>query len=238
MLDEVQRFLRAALVTPVSPDRPVDPRGLGRRRVVVAVTLVIGSALLVGTLRAAPGSAAFYGVGLALAACWALGALASGPVPLGRAATRRGDSTSAGVVQAVVLGVALLALFLVGAVVVARVPVLAGPVDGLLDKARLGSLPLVAAVTAVNGLAEEMFFRGALFAALPRRWAIQVSTLVYALTTIGGGVPLLVLAAVLLGLLTGAQRRVTGGVLGPVITHLTWSLGMLLLLPRVLDLVR
>jgi hypothetical protein len=28
---------------------------------------------------------------------------------------------------------------------------------------------------------------------------------------------------------------VTGGILGPVVTHLTWSLGMLFLLPPVLD---
>ncbi|WP_307785203.1 hypothetical protein [Janibacter melonis] len=34
----------------------------------------------------------------------------------------------------------------------------------------------------------------------------------------------------------GLQRRVTGGVLGPIITHLTWSLGMLFLLPPTLDL--
>ena len=27
----------------------------------------------------------------------------------------------------------------------------------------------------------------------------------------------------------------TGGILGPVITHLTWSVGMLYLLPPVLD---
>ena len=39
-----------------------------------------------------------------------------------------------------------------------------------------------------------------------------------------------------LGLLTAAQRRVTGGVLGPITSHLTWSLGMLFLLPHVLTL--
>ena len=45
------------------------------------------------------------------------------------------------------------------------------------------------------------------------------------------GIPLLVLAAAILGLVVGLQRRVTGGILGPTITHLTWSLGMLFLLP-------
>ncbi len=49
------------------------------------------------------------------------------------------------------------------------------------------------------------------------------------------GIPLLVLAAAILGLVVGLQRRVTGGILGPTITHLTWSLGMLFLLPLVLS---
>ena len=55
---------------------------------------------------------------------------------------------------------------------------------------------------------------------------------------LGSGVPLLVLAAAVVGVVTALQRRVTGGILGPVITHITWSTGMLLLLPPVLDLVR
>ena len=38
----------------------------------------------------------------------------------------------------------------------------------------------------------------------------------------------------ILGCVTGLQRRVTGGILGPIITHLTWSLGMLFLLPGAL----
>ena len=44
-------------------------------------------------------------------------------------------------------------------------------------------------------------------------------------------VPLLVFAAALLGVVLGLQRRVTGGVLAPMITHVTWSLSMLLVLP-------
>jgi hypothetical protein len=59
---------------------------------------------------------------------------------------------------------------------------------------------------------------------------------VYALVTAASGVALLTFAALVLGWVTGLQRRVTGGVLAPVITHLTWSVGMLVLLPIVLDL--
>jgi uncharacterized protein len=39
-------------------------------------------------------------------------------------------------------------------------------------------------------------------------------------------------AAVLLGLVVGLQRRASGGILGPILTHVTWSLAMLLILPR------
>ena len=59
--------------------------------------------------------------------------------------------------------------------------------------------------------------------------------LLYALTTVAGGNIMLVFAALVLGLLVGLQRRVTGGVLAPMVTHCTWSLGMLLVLPTLLE---
>ena len=42
---------------------------------------------------------------------------------------------------------------------------------------------------------------------------------------------MLVFAAAVLGVLVGLQRRVSGGVLAPMLTHVTWSLGMLFILP-------
>lgn len=200
------------------------------------VTLVIGIAVNAWALRVAPGNELFYVATLLLAAVWAGGAWLSGPLHLGRARTRSGVAPSRAVVQSLVLGGLLLALFLVGALVVARIPFLVGPVQELLDHARFGSLAVVAVITAVNGVAEELYYRGALFAAVGRRHAVLVTTIVYAVVTASSGIPLLVLAAVLLGAVVGLQRRVTGGILGPVVTHLTWSLGMLFLLPPVLEL--
>jgi membrane protease YdiL (CAAX protease family) len=139
------------------------------------------------------------------------------------------------VVQSLALGLILLGAFLAGAILVAGVPELRDPVQRLLDHVRLGSLPLVAVITAVNGIAEELYFRGALFAALPIRRAILGTTLIYGLTVLPTMIPLLVFAGFVLGLVVGLQRRVTGGVLGPIVTHLTWSLGMLFLLPYTLD---
>lgn len=232
---ELRAFVRAALVTPVERDHTEPDRAFRRRRVVALVTLVVGAVVLAWALRIEPGDPTFYGATFALAAVWAVGALLSGPLHLGRAHTRAGRGSSRAVVQSLALGCLLLGLFMAGAVVVAQVPVLRDPVQELLDHARVGSLGLVTIITVVNGIAEELYFRGALYAGVGRRHAVAVTTVVYALVTATAGIPLLVLAAVVVGLVVAFQRRVTGGILGPTITHLTWSLGMLFLLPPVLD---
>jgi membrane protease YdiL (CAAX protease family) len=45
------------------------------------------------------------------------------------------------------------------------------------------------------------------------------------------GNPRLVFAAATLGLVLGLQRRASGGVLAPILTHITWSTLMLFVLP-------
>ncbi|MBU9945300.1 MAG: CPBP family intramembrane metalloprotease, partial [Dermatophilaceae bacterium] len=162
VVDEFRAFLRAALVTPVERDHTESDAAFRRRRVVAAVTLVIGGVILAIALRIEPGDPRFYGATFALAGVWAAGAFLSGPLHLGRGHTRGGSGSSRAVVQSLALGVMLLALFMVGALVVARIPVLREPVQELLDHARVGSLPLVALITVVNGIAEELYFRGAL----------------------------------------------------------------------------
>jgi uncharacterized protein len=235
VVTEVRSFFRAALVTPVPRDHTESDWAFRRRRVVVVVTLVVGAGILTWALRIEPGDPTFYVATIALAVVWALGAFLSGPLHLGRANTRDGRGSSRAVVQSLALGALLLGVFMLGAVVVARVPFLREPVQELLDHARFGSLALVAVITAVNGLTEELYFRGAMYAAVGRRHAVAITTVVYTLVTATSGIPLLVLAGALVGLVVAFQRRVTGGILGPIITHLTWSLGMLFLLPPVLD---
>lgn len=230
---ELRRFVAASLMTPVERDHRQSNRAFVRRRVVTSVSLAAGPAALGAALSIRPGDREFYLATLGVALVWVVGALASGPLHLGRAHTRTG-ATSRAVVQSLALGALLLGMFLLGALVVARVPQLRGPVDRLLDHARYGSLPLVALLTAVNGIGEELFFRGALYAAIGRRHAVALSSVIYAAVTAASGVPLLVFAAACLGVVTGLQRRVTGGILGPTITHLVWSLGMLFLLPVLL----
>ena len=233
---ELRAFVNAALIEKVDRDHR-DPDDVFRRRqVVVALTFDVGTAVLAWALRITPGDPLFYVATLALAAVWLVGALLSGPLHAGMGHTRRGEKARP-IVQSLVLGVLLLVLFLVGALVVARIPVLREPVDQLLDHARFGAFTAVLAITFVNGVVEELYFRGALYAALPRH-QVTLTTLLYALTTVGSGIPLLVLAAAVIGLVTALQRRVTGGFLGPIITHVVWSTGMLLLLPPALELTR
>ncbi|MFZ0159046.1 MAG: type II CAAX endopeptidase family protein [Kineosporiaceae bacterium] len=231
---EVVRFLEAALVRAVPRDHLESDRVFRRRRVVVAVTACLGAVLVGVSFQLAPGDPRFYLTTGALALVWTLGSLVSGPLHLGWAHTRSGSRLVRPVVQSLALGLLAVAVFCAGAVVVARVPVLRDHVNDVLDHARFSLLPVVAVITVVNGVAEELFFRGALYAAIGRRYPVLVSTGLYALTTVASANPMLVFAAAVLGLLVGRQRRVTGGVLGPMVTHATWSLSMLFLLPVLL----
>lgn len=234
---ELRDFAAAALVEPVPRDHTEPDALFRRRRVVTAVTLVVGSVILGATLRIPPGDDLFYIGGLGLAAVWIAGGLAAGRLHLGWAHTRE-EGFARPVVQPLALAALAIGIFTAGAVVVGQIPWLAGAVDEVLDHARYGSLGLIWAITVINGIGEELFFRGALFAAVGRRHALAITTAVYVLATAATGNLMLAVAALLLGLLTGAQRRVTGGVLAPIITHVLWSSAMLLLLPAILDLVR
>jgi membrane protease YdiL (CAAX protease family) len=111
------------------------------------------------------------------------------------------------------------------------VPVLDAAISSVLTYADQGSTPLVLATTLANGAAEEVFFRGALYAAIGEQHPVALSTVAYALTTVPTRNPALVLAAGVMGTLLAAQRRASGGVQAPVLTHLTWSALMLRYLP-------
>lgn len=234
---ELRAFVAAALVAPVPRDHTEPWALVRRRRVVTAVTLVAGSLVLGATLRIPAGDDLFYVGGLALAVVWIVGGLSAGRLHIGWAHTR-GSALARPIVQPLALASLAVAIFLAGAVVVGQVPWLAEPIDDVLDHARYGSLWLIWLITVVNGIGEELFFRGALFASVGRRYPITITTVIYVLATAATGNLMLAFAALLLGPLTGAQRRVTGGVLAPIITHVVWSSAMLLLLPPALDLLR
>lgn len=234
---ELGRFVRASLVQAVPRDHTQSDRAFMWRRIAAAFTLVVGATLLGLSLNLAPGDPKFYYTTAALALTWTIGSLASGPLHLGWANSRSGQRNTRPVIQPLALGALAVGVFSAGAVAVAQVPFLRDRVNDVLDHARPSSLVVVAIITFVNGIAEELFFRGALYAAIGRRLPVVISTTLYGLTTVTTGNLMLVFAAAILGIIVGLQRRVTGGILAPMITHVTWSLSMLFILPPLLSAV-
>jgi membrane protease YdiL (CAAX protease family) len=218
-----------ALLDPVPRDHRQSDAAFLRRRLVAAVTLAVGAALLWLSLSARPGDRSFYLFTALLAGTWTIGGLASGPLHLGRIPFRGNLARPIG--TPITMGLIAAAVFLLGGLAVRQVDTLRALTDRVLDHARLGSLPLVVLLTLVNGLAEEIFFRGALYAAIGRRRPVAVSAAIYTHATVATGNPMLVLAAALLGVVLGLQRRASGGILGPVLTHVTWSTVMVFALP-------
>jgi uncharacterized protein len=228
----LQRLVGAALIDRVPRDHQQTDRAVRRRRIVVAGALVAGSALLGLSLATRPGDAHFYPLLLGVAAVWVVGGVLSGPLHLGylpfRGELRRPLLTP------VAIGVAAGAVFLAGGSVVRLISPLRTYVAHVLDHAQQGNLALVALLALANGIGEEIFFRGALFAAVGRRFPVRASTAVYVLVTVATRNPMLVFAAAVMGALFGLQRRASGGILAPMLTHLTWSMIMLFALPPVI----
>ncbi|WP_151083965.1 CPBP family intramembrane glutamic endopeptidase [Nocardioides cynanchi] len=229
MIDGVRRAVRQTLWEKVPRDHRESDRNLRRRQLVTAGFVVLGAVLLALSLRIKPGSDLFYPATLGLAAVWTVGAFTSGPLHLGR--TLRGEEAGPRpVAMPVVYGALLAGLFVVGGLVVRQIPWLDAQVRHVLDHAQHGSAPLLIVITALNGIAEELFFRGALYAATPRHPVI-VTTVAYTAATLATGNVMLAFAAMLLGLLVGLERRATGGIQAPIITHVLWSVSMLFVLP-------
>jgi len=231
LAERAVEVVRPVLIDRVERDHLQTDAQFLRRRIVVAVTIVVGATLLGLSFSTEPGDSSFYPLTFGLAATWVIGSLASGPLHLGHIVFR--SQTRRPVVTPIVVGLLLAAVFVVGGLITREIPPLARFTNDVLGYAKAGSLWLVVLVTLVNGIAEELFFRGALFAAIGRRHPVLISTGLYALATVAGGNPVLVFAAVILGLVTGLQRRAGGGVLAPILTHVTWSTGMLLVLPHI-----
>ncbi len=221
-------WVRRALWDVVPRDHREDPTALRRRQLTILSVVLVGALVLGFSLRLEPGSTSFYWGTLALAAVWVVGAVAAGPLHLGRIGYRSGYARP--ILTPIVVGLVLVALFVVGGLVVREVPALEAQVRHVLVFADEGVLPLVVLVTAVNGIAEELFFRGALYAAVPRH-PVAVTTVANALVVLAAGNVMLTVAAVLLAVVVGLERRASGGVLGPILTHVTWSGCMLFALP-------
>lgn len=220
--------LRQAITNLAVPHHE-PPSLVRRRRVVVAITLVVGASVLGYSLRRSPGESSFYWLTLVLAAVWVVGAFCSGPLHLGGICWRGRNQRP--VISGTLIGLGLGGVFVVGGLIVRQIPAVADLITRVLQYAHHGSFWFVVLITLINGVAEEMFFRGALYTALGRFAPLTISTVLYLGVTLASGNPMLGFAAVILGAVCALERRASGGVLAPMLTHFFWGLIMVLVLP-------
>jgi membrane protease YdiL (CAAX protease family) len=222
--------LPAWLTTKVPRDHRESDAAFRRRRRVVAGVSVLGSGFLGLSLATEPGSGKFYAGTLGVATTWMVGGWLSGPLHRGWM-VGPDHGLRRPVVTPVATGVGAFAGFYACALVARRIPKLNDALRDILRFADRGSPPLVLLTTLANGAGEEVFFRGAMYAAIGENHPVLLSTGVYTLTTVVTGNPALVLAAGAMGTLFGLQRRASGGLQAPMLTHVTWATLMLRYMP-------
>ncbi|OBG26076.1 CPBP family intramembrane glutamic endopeptidase [Mycobacterium sp. 852002-51057_SCH5723018] len=218
-------------ITNVAVPHNEPPGVVRRRRVIVAITIVLGAVVLGFTMRRHPGESSFYWLTFLLAAVWTAGGFISGPLHLGGICWRGRNQRP--VITGTTVGLLLGGAFVVGGLIAREIPAVSTLITRVLLFAHQGSLPLIVAITVVNAVAEEIFFRGALYTALGRYHPVVISTVLYTCATLASGNPMLGFAAIILGTVCALERRASGGVLAPVLTHFVWGLIMVLALPPI-----
>lgn len=216
----------AGLLHRVPRDHREPDADFRRRQKVVAATSVVGGVVLNRTFAQQPGSRSFYAHTVAAAATWVAGGFASGQLHLGRSPVGGRP-----VLAPVATGAGAFAGLYAAGLVAKRIPFLERHVQHVLTFAEQGDRLPVYATTIANGLAEEVFFRGGVYAAVPEPHQVAVTTAVYTLATVPTKNPALVLAAGGMGTLFALQRRASGGIQAPLLTHATWSALLLRFLP-------
>jgi membrane protease YdiL (CAAX protease family) len=210
------------------------PSIVRRRRFVVAIVLLLGAAVLALALSRHPGESSFYWLSLALAGVWALGAFASGPLHLGGVRWRGRNQRP--VISGTVIGLLLGAVFVLGGLIAREIPAVSELITRVLQYTDQGSWRLIMAIALLGAIAEELFYRGALYTALGRHHPLLISTVVYVAATMASQNLMLGFAAIILGTVCALERRATGGVLAPILTHFVWTLVVLLALPPLFGL--
>jgi membrane protease YdiL (CAAX protease family) len=135
------------------------------------------------------------------------------------------------VVVPVLTGAGAFGVFFGAARVARHIPTLNRAIGSVLHYADEGSTSLVLLTAGANAVAEELFFRGAVWSLVQNSHPVVQTTIAYTAATAATCNPALVLAGAATSVLFGLQRRASGGILAPALTHLTWSLLMLRYLP-------
>ena len=217
---------RLGLGPSTAPYHQESPATQRRRRVIVAVCAVIGGVLTGFALNRSKTDLTFFVLTFALAGVWIVGALVSGPLHLGRWQGKRD------LLRPVLLGVLAFAVFLVGDFIVRSIPYLHRQIDFIINHAGGNTVALAVIVAVVNGLGEELFFRGAVYSAFGAHKPLLAATLVYIAVIASAGNPILLLAGVIMGTLFALERRATRGILASSVTHVVWSLLVIAFLPK------
>jgi len=206
------------------------PRAAGLSAAWLAAAGLGAAALLRSSFTARAGSARFYLLTTSLAGTWACGALGANPIPWRGDSwrTRPQSATRALIVIPAITGAVTFAAFYGAARAARHNPTLRPAIASVLGYAEAGSTPLVMLIASGSAVAEELFFRGALWSGTH---PLPTTTLAYAASTAVTGNPALMLAGLITSVIFGWQRDTTGGVLAPAITHLTWSMLTLRYLP-------
>ena len=225
--------IRAAVTNEAMPYQEW-PSVVRRRRLIVVVVLVVGAVLLGYSLRSRPGDESFYLSAVLLGAVWTVGTFLSGPLHLGSINWRGRNQRP--VLTGIAVGALLGGIFLAGGLVAREIPPVADRISRVLEYTNHGHVGFIVLIALINAVAEELFFRGALYTALGGFHPVAISTLLYVCATSVSGNPMLGFAALILGTICALERRATGGVLAPVLTHLVWGSIMVLALPPIFGL--
>lgn len=223
----LQEIRRA--ITNVAVPHHEPPSVVRRRRIVVAIVLVLGAVVLGLSMTRRPGEASFYWLTLALSAVWLVGAFASGPLHLGGICWRGRNQRP--VITGSATGLVLGGVFVLGGVIAKQIPAVSDLITRVFQFADQGSWRLTLAIALLGAIAEELFYRGALYTALGRHHPVIISTVIYVVATLASQNLMLGFAAIILGAVCALERRATGGVLAPILTHFVWSLVVILALP-------
>ena len=143
------------------------------------IVVVLGGIVLGLSLRLEPGSIEFYG-GVARRWPWCG---RPGRSPPARSTSAGSPATTIHVrpvLTPILIGLALAGVFVVGGLVVRQIPFLADQVGDVVDFADEGAIPMLVLITAINGVAEELFFRGAAYAATPRHPVLVTTVALHA----------------------------------------------------------
>jgi uncharacterized protein len=231
------RQLPRAPPQPIATNEPVNLKVVeDRHRDQVAGCVaagLVGTGLLAPTLRAPLSGHRFSLLSTGLGAAWLAGAGAAGSLEPSTLFGRNRAVTLRSVKSGFLGGAALVGVFGLGAVGAARVPFARRAIDSVVHNGEERATSATAVASAVLvGVAEELYFRGAVYDLVGGNRPLRRTASVYTSVTATTGNPMLVLAAAVLGAVCAAERERTGTIIAPVITHAVWSVGMLALLPR------